>query len=151
MVIAGINLTKINIERTGDIRGKISVSNNVALKKIDYAKIGLPLKEKGIQVNFAFTSKYTPEIGKIEIEGNVLLLESEENAKKIMDVWQKNKKLPPELMSQLYTTILRKCNIKALVLSVDIGLPSPMRLPEVKVRTGQKPTQPKKESKTQKK
>ena len=149
MAIAGINLTKISCERTGEIKGKISVRNNVVIKKVENAKIGIPLKEKGIQVKFAFSSTYSPNIGKTEIEGNILVLESEENAKNILSSWEKNKKLPPLLMQQLFTAILRKCNIKALTLSEDIGLPSPIRLPEVRIKTA-KPGA-KKESKVQKK
>jgi len=133
MAIVGINLTKINSERTGDIKGKINVNNNVVIKSVESARIGLALKEKGIQVGFAFKSNYAPNIGKIEIEGKILLLESEENAKNIIESWNKSKRLPPILMQQLFTTILRKCNIKALVLSEDIGLPSPIRLPEVRI------------------
>jgi hypothetical protein len=150
MAIAGINLTKIICERKGSIKSKISVRNNVVIKKVDSAKIGIPLKEKGITIGFGFSSSYAPEIGKIEIEGNILILEPEESAKKIMEIWDKSKKLPPMLMQHVFTAILRKCNIKALILAEDVGLPSPIRLPEVKVKKVQKPAQDSKQ-KAQKK
>jgi len=153
MVIAGINLTKINVERTGQIKGKIDVNSKVVINKVTNAEIGIALKDRGIQVSFTFSSIYSPQVGKIEIEGNVLVLESEENAKKIIETWEKTKKLPPVLMQHVYASILRKCNIKALTMSEDVGLPSPIRLPQVKITKTQKPAsvQQKKETKLQKK
>jgi hypothetical protein len=138
MAIVGINLSKISSEKTGDVKGKVSVNNNVVIKSVEEAKLGLAMKEKGVQIGFAFTSTYEPKIGTIAMEGRVLLLESEENAKSIIANWQKTKKLPPLLMQQVFTTILRKCNIKALIISEDLGLPSPIRLPEVRVKAAEK-------------
>ena len=134
MAIVGINLTKISSEKTGELAGKISIQRNVVVKNVEEAKIGLSMKEKSLQVGFAYSCVFAPNIGKTEIEGKILMIEPEENAKMIIEGWKKSKKLPPMLVQQLFTTILRKCHIKALALSDDLGLPSPIKLPGVKVR-----------------
>jgi hypothetical protein len=142
MAIVGINLTKISSEKTGDVKGKISVRNNVIIRSVEEASFGLAMKQKGINIGFSFNSTYEPSVGKIEIEGKVLALESEENAKAIMAGWTSAKKIHPVLMQQVFTTVLRKCNIKALMLSEELGLPSPIKLPEVKIRTSSEPAKP---------
>jgi hypothetical protein len=132
MALVGFNFTRVTGQRTGELKGKINVSNNVVLKGVKKSEIGLSLeKEQGIEVEFLFTSTYSPEVGKIELGGKILLLEPKSEAESILSGWEKTKRLPPRLMEQVFSTVLRKCNIQAIVLSEDIGLPSPVRLPEV--------------------
>ena len=44
-----------------------------------------------------------------------------------------NKKIPKEIMTPILNSALTKNNIQALILSRDVGLPPPLRLPRVKV------------------
>ena len=53
--------------------------------------------------------------------------------------WKKNKKIGDEKVAlQVLTTILTKCNIKALTLSQEIGLPPPIPLP-IKINSNASP------------
>jgi hypothetical protein len=75
--------------------------------------------------------EYNPGIGRIRIDGNILSIDNPKETKKILDEWNKSKKLPPKLMAQLLNFILIRCNIKALSLSQDINLPPHIRMPMV--------------------
>ncbi len=58
MRIIGFDLNKINIERTGNVKGEIKINNNVAIKEID--KIAVPIKrenQEGLRFGFEFTFK----------------------------------------------------------------------------------------------
>ncbi|MBW3011900.1 hypothetical protein KY311_01830 [Candidatus Woesearchaeota archaeon] len=140
MALVGFNFLKISGERTGELKGKINVNNNVILRKIQKSALGLNLgTDQGIEVGFEFSSKYSPEVGQIVMTGNILLLEKKDVAETILSTWEKEKKLPPRLMQQVFSTILRKCNIKALNMAEDLGLPSPIKLPDVKLGKRQAP------------
>jgi len=140
MALVGFNFLKISAERKAELKGKIGVGNNVVLKKVSKSEIGIRLeKEQAIEIEFAFTSTYSPEVGKIEMVGKILLLEPKDVAEKIVAEWEKTKKLPPLMMQQVFTTILRKCNIQAIVMAEEIGLPSPIKLPEVHLTKGPAP------------
>lgn len=152
MALVGFNFVKISGEKKTEAKGKISVKNNVVLKKVQKSNLNFSLgNDQGIEVEFGFNSIYSPEIGAIEISGKILLLEPKDKADEIVKEWDKSKKLPPLLMQQVFSTILRKCNIQAINMSEDLGLPSPIRLPDVQLKTKAEPKaqQPKAEQKTE--
>jgi hypothetical protein len=136
MTIVGFNFSKILVEKNKSSVGKIDIANNVSITEVKEAKLNLGKSKKiGLEFQFLFTSKYKPEIGKIELRGKVIYMDNEETVKKVLKSWEKDKKVPRELLSNLYNTILRKCNIEAIILSRDIQLPPPIPLPKVKQGT----------------
>jgi len=133
MRIIGFDLNKINIERTGNVKGEIKINNNVAIKEID--KIAVPIKrenQEGLRFGFEFTSNYEPKLGHILINGNVVIVEDKEKAEDILKQWKKDKKAESEVMGSVLNTVLEKCNIEALILSRDVNLPPSIPLPKVK-------------------
>ena len=84
-----------------------------------------------LKVEFDFSSTYEPDLGNISIYANVLSLETKEEAEKILKEWKDKKKLPEPFMRQTFNFMLRRCNIKALVLAEDLNLPSPIQLPKL--------------------
>jgi hypothetical protein len=52
--------------------------------------------------------------------------------KKILEEWKKDKKLNEEISALVFNTILARCNVKALNLAQDVGLPPHFRLPLVR-------------------
>ena len=136
MTIIGFNFNKINVEKGSTVRGKISISNNVAIKNIEEADLPFGKdKQNGLKFIFEFTSKYEPNAGSILLGGDVLYLEDSKKVKEILDVWKKDKKAPADIMGSILNTILAKCNIQALILSQDVNLPPPIPLPKVKTET----------------
>lgn len=128
----GINFTKLHVERKSGPKGKINVSNNVAISDIEEVKLGFSGKtQKSLKFMFKFTSKYEPEVGIIDLEGDLIYLTEDKKAEELLAQWKKNKKLDPELMTILLNNILNKCNIEALILSKEMGLPAPIPLPKI--------------------
>jgi len=133
MRIIGFDLNKINIERTGNVKGEIKINNNVAIKEID--KIAVPIKrenQEGLRFGFEFTSNYEPKLGHILINGNVVIVEDKKKADDILKKWKKDKKAESDVMAAVLNTVLEKCNIEALILSRDVNLPPSIPLPKVK-------------------
>lgn len=135
MVIIGFNFTKMNIERKIAASGKISISNNVGIKRVEEHKLSLgPGKDSALKFIFEFTSTYKPEIGIIELVGEVVYMDEDKKVKELLKSWSKDKKLPKEVMSDVLNNILVKCNIQALILSQYMNLPPPIPLPKVQAQ-----------------
>ncbi len=134
MPIVGFGLTKIIAEKTGQIKGKVDIKNNVSVKDVRPADISLG-KEKNNAAKFVFefSSSYEPGIGKILFEGEVLYMEDPAKIKEILDSWKKGQKVAQEIMAPVLNSILNKCNVQALILSQDINLPPPIPLPKVQI------------------
>jgi hypothetical protein len=136
MVVAGFNFTKILAERKGAAKAKVNISNNVALKKVEEAKFSMGAGEqKGIRFEFEFVSRYEPEIGGITLLGDLLYIENDKITAETLKMWAKEKKIPNNVMTPVINTILQRSNIQALILSQEVGLPSPIPLPRVDAET----------------
>jgi len=136
MAIVGFNFTKINAELNEKTarESKININNNISIKSVELAESVVASKgQKLLRFEFEFKSNYSPNLGSIALEGNILVLEE---AKKVDDIekeWKKSKTLPPETMKTVLSTALNKCNIQALILSQYLNLPAPIPLPKVEV------------------
>ena len=75
MTIIGFNFRKINAERGPSVSGKVNISNNVALKSVEEADVPVGAKkQKALKFTYEFITKYEPNLGAINIEGDVLFL-----------------------------------------------------------------------------
>ena len=129
----GINFSKIVAERKAPVRGQISIKNNIAIK--DTKKQDLKIQDKeSVKVEFEFTAKYEPGIGEIIIKGDTVIVDTPEKIKEVLDQWKKDKKLPEDLLAQVMNGLLSKCNIEALVVGREVGLPPTLNMPKVKVK-----------------
>ncbi|MBT3720920.1 hypothetical protein HN789_07540 [archaeon] len=132
MALVGFHFKKITAEKKKPATGKISVNNNVVISKLQEAKLNMGVsKQAGIEFSFEFTVKYTPDIGSITLEGAVVYMGPEDKVKEILDKWQKEKKLTPDVVEQVYNHILHKCNVQSLILGRDMQLPAHIQLPRV--------------------
>ena len=132
MPIVGFNFTKINVERKNTIKGKINISNDVALKDVKERDLSLGgAKQKGLSFVFNFNSKYGPDIGQINLVGEILYIGDAAKVDSILAEWKKSKKVSKDVMTAVLNTALTKCNIQALILSQEVNLPPPIPLPKV--------------------
>lgn len=147
MTIVGFNFTKMLVEKSSNAKGQINISNNVAIKEAKEIDVSLgSASQKAVRFDFEFISSYDPNLGKILLEGEIVYMEDEKKVKEVIESWEKNKKVPTELMTQLLNNILNKCNVQALIMSRDINLPPPIPLPKVQ-SDGKPAPEPKKEQK----
>jgi hypothetical protein len=133
MAIIGSNFTKLNVEKKAPIKGKINIGNTAFIKSVEEYPLPTSTNQKGLKFIFVFNSKYEPKIAEISIEGEIILLLDTKKGEEVLNSWKKDKKIPKEIMTPILNRALTKSNIQALILSRDVGLPPPVRLPKVKI------------------
>ncbi len=132
MTIVKINLHKILAERNLNSKGgQIKIDNNVSLKNVEDLSFAMEGK-KGLKFSFAFTCDYQPDLGKIEVEGQVLYVDEAKKVEQVKKDWEKERRIPMDVMEQIINASLHKGNIQAIKISEDVSLPSPLPLPKVR-------------------
>lgn len=135
MTVIGIGFNKISMERFAPVVGKININNNATVKDIDKMELNVGnKKQNALKFTFEFKASYEPNLAHITLEGEVVWLEKESDAEKILKDWKKDKKIPKEIMTPVINAILAKSNIEALVLSRELNLPPPIPLPKVEAK-----------------
>ena len=132
MPIIASNFDKFVAEKKKTLEAPIKVDSGV--KIIDIKKEELNVggtAEAVLKIDYDFTVKYDPKQAEIVIEGHLLYAESTKKVEEILKNWKKTQKFDPEVAQLIMNNILIKCNIKALLLSQEIGLPPHIRLPMV--------------------
>lgn len=131
MPALGINMIGISAGKKDFGEGGVKVNNRANIT--DVKERELPnLNTKGLIVTFDYKTEYISSkngksVAEIAILGEVYVIE--QNLAEIMEKWKKEKKLPENVNIHIINTILRKCITKAIVLSEDLMLPSPIALP----------------------
>ncbi len=122
----------MNVEKFSQVKGKINISNNVAIVSVEKTDLELGSnKQKALKFCFEFTSQYNPKLGLIKLEGDVIFMEDLKKIEELEAQWKKEKKVPKIIMTQILNSVLNKCNIQALILSKEVNLPPPIMLPKL--------------------
>ena len=129
MRIIGFNLTKILAERQEEDGQDIRVDQNIDIKDIKEEKIPIT-NNKALKIKFTLTVTYSKDFGKIEFEGSIMTLPDEGEFKSIMDSW-KDKKIPENMRLGIFNFIMVKCNVKALYLEDEMGMPLHVPMPRL--------------------
>ncbi|MEK6904477.1 MAG: hypothetical protein AABW87_02685 [Nanoarchaeota archaeon] len=131
-MIAGFGFTNISVERKNPVKGKVEIKYNLNINDIEEEK--LPLLGPGkisLRMDFKYSVDYEPKIGSVKIAGNMIYVTDSEAGKKLLSEWKKNKRLGnEEVAAVIFNTALTRCNIRALALSQDVGLPPHLPLPK---------------------
>ncbi len=134
MAIIGFNLTKMSCERKQQANGKITVSNNINITQVDEAKLNAASSTStALAISFRFELKYNPDVGSILIEGNILELTTEVEAKENVAAWKERKVIKPALFQTIMNAIFSRCQVHGIILAKELALPSPVPLPKIKV------------------
>lgn len=135
MTVISFNFTKINAEKKEGARGKVNIANNISIKDVQSMDLKLgKASDKALKFVFTYEAKYEPEIGSVELNGELVWLSNDAKVKEVEKEWKKNKKLGKEVVEEVMTNILTKCNIEAIVMSREINLPPPVPMPKVKTK-----------------
>ena len=138
MGIVKINLYKVVAERKLNAKGgQIKINNNVSIKELEDLQFNIP-GSAGLKFTFAFNCRYEPDLGSIDVEGQVFFTGTEDKIKSIRETWDKDKKIPNDVMEQVVNAALHKGNIQAIKVSEEVSLPSPLPLPKVKTAAKRK-------------
>ncbi len=132
MPIVKISVHKLNAERSLKSKGgQIKINNNVSIKNVEEMDFSVEGK-KGLRFTFDFSCSYEPDLGNINVEGQVLFVDEKSIVEEVETSWKKNKKIPMDVMEQIVNAALHKGNIQAIKVSEEVNLPSPLPLPKVK-------------------
>ena len=132
MAVIGFHFKKMSVEKKKPATGKINVNNNITMLEVKEANVNMgTAKQKGVEFSFHFKTRYQPEIANIDLEGSIVYLGKDAKVKESLDQWKKEKKLPNDVLEEVYNTVLAKCNIQALILGRDMGLPAHIPMPKV--------------------
>ena len=131
-MIINFRLDKVHSEKKNAPRGNIEAKNNLRVTNIEEESLSSLSKEKALNVYFSFVVEYQPKIANIEIEGSITYLTDQKVVKEILDNWQKNKKIKPEIAAPIFNYILSKCSVKALRLEEELELPFHIPIPKIK-------------------
>tara|TARA_Y100000310_G_scaffold321736_1_gene379797 strand:- start:549 stop:1013 length:465 start_codon:yes stop_codon:yes gene_type:complete len=133
MPVISFHFDRINIEKKKPLEVPLKVENG--MKIVDIKEEDVPIsggkKEKVLRFYYEYSVEYKPNQADILIGGNLIFFEPEEKLDGIKKEWDANKKLPGNLMQEVMNNVLIRCQVKALALSQDIGLPPHIRLPTV--------------------
>ena len=152
MTTIGFNFTKINAEKTGTSEN-MRVDSNISITDVIESKMP-DAKKSVIKFQFTFVSKFEPNIGNIELTGELVEMFEKDLATKVLETWTKTKSLNREVAQRILNVLLAKCNVEAIIMSRELGLPSPVQLPKVEVKPKKQETKadvPKVEGKPKKK
>lgn len=129
MRIIGFNLTKVLVEKQEKFGEKLQVNQNINIKNISEEKIPIT-DNKALKITFNLSVVYSDNYAKLEFEGTLLVLPEKEEFKKILESW-KNKNIPENIRVPLFNFIMDKCNVKALYLEDELGLPFHVPMPKL--------------------
>ena len=125
----------MSAERKSVPAEKMNISNNVSVKDVDEFPVKGKPKDKAARFLYQFVSTYEPDVGRIEISGEVIWADEEKRIKDLLVSWKKDKKIPKEVMTEVLNVVLARCNIESVVISRDISLPPPIPLPKVETKS----------------
>lgn len=131
MGIVSFVFEKMFAEKTGRITDKVDINHNFNITSVERTDVIIEGKKPALKLSFDFNVSYEPNIGNINMSGNLVYFEKEEEITKILNQWKKSKNLPMGITSLVANTVLLKSNIKALMLSQDVNLPPQIQLPKV--------------------
>lgn len=135
MTIVGLQFDKIVVDRMSAPTGKMSVKNNIVIKDLEKKDFGVnKTKQFVLLFKFEYEANYEPKIAKIALKGTTTYVEQEAKIDELVKGWKKDKKIPKDIMTPLLNNILNRCNIEALILAREVGLPPPIQLPRVTVK-----------------
>jgi hypothetical protein len=129
MKIIGFNFTKILVERKDGKFEKPKITQNIDIKDVVKEK-SFVSNSDSLRIVFNFNINYTENQAKLEFEGNIILMPENNELNDFLKSW-KGKKIPEESRIPLFNFIMNKCNVKALSLEDEFGLPIHVPLPRL--------------------
>ena len=134
MGIISFMFDKMSVEKTSSITGNVNINHNFNIKNVKKSDINIEGSKATLKLYFDFNVNYEPNIGNIQINGNLIYLDKEEELDKLDAQWKKEKRLPEDVTNLVANTILTKANVKALMLSQEVNLPPQIHLPKVTIK-----------------
>ena len=134
MNIINIAFTDIKASRSAAPKGNINISNNIRVLDVEESKMSIDKTRKTIELKFNYLTSYEPSVGKIELEGKMLIIDEEKAVKELLEYWKKEKKLPKEHAPNFLNPIMTKAVLETIFLARELELPIPVPMPNVRTK-----------------
>ncbi|MBD3209003.1 hypothetical protein GF367_01110 [Candidatus Woesearchaeota archaeon] len=132
MTIIGFNFSKLLAEQRRAAKGTLKIGTNVKLDDVHQTDLSFDDERGAIKVAFTYIVTYDPDIGGVELKGDILFMQEKKVIGALVKDWGAKKSLPKKLSSALVNAIMQKCTLQAIIMTRDIGLPPPMPMPKLK-------------------
>jgi hypothetical protein len=129
MKIIGFGLKRLFGEKKDFNNKKINLSQNINITNVQKERLEIT-GEDAITITFVFSVNYSEDAGKIEIEGNILIIPDKEDLKEFSKTL-KEKSIPDKYKPHIFNFIMAKCNIKALSIEDELNLPPHIPMPRL--------------------
>lgn len=139
MGVLAVGFSKMLVEKKNPLKGKISINHNTVIQDVKEAELAIGnTKQKSLTITFQFTTDYTSDASKdktsfahLSLEGDLVWVDKPEGLKESYKAWQENKQLPKDTLVPVMNSVISKSMLQALVLTKEMNLPSPLRLPHL--------------------
>jgi len=147
--IIGENIRRIHAERMDFKGGQLEIK--ITPKLTGAEKEDTKAGKSAIRYGFNFIVDYGANNGKIEIDGDVIYLDTEDACKALTDEWKKDKNIKNEqLRIAVMNRVLEAGYKQAIIQAENVKLPMPLQMPRF-VSKEQKESIDKSSSKAQEK
>lgn len=139
MAVIGFNITKLNAEVVKVPKGKYTISPNLTLKSVSVEDF--PVSKTGDKkvIRSEFSCGFTFEgESTVSVEGNMLFLAPADVADEAGKEYAAKKTLPEGIVQRIMGTIFSRCQTVCIVLAKEVGLPSPVPLPKLTIKSDEK-------------
>ena len=94
MNILNVSFTNIHGEkRNVPKKGKLSVSNGINLNSLEKSDLNVNEDRQALKLSFSFKAEYKPDVATLQLDGEILLLETFDEAEKMLEAWDETKKV----------------------------------------------------------
>ena len=139
MPVVNMSFNKILGENYKFAKKDFSVDGNLSIENIELDKLTLRNKSvlNVVDISFSYDVNYTSQtdkdkkLGYIQIRGSLVYTDDEEKLKELVSYWNENKRLPKTISLDVLNYVLSKTQLQAAILSKDINLPIPFKIPRL--------------------
>lgn len=139
MKVIGFGFNKLSSQKFDAYKQGTNKTTNIEITNVEKEDLPFESKNDNYKISFKFEVLYSnPEskkenkVGEVVIEGSLNILLENENSKDLVKSWKK-KELSNAVKQPLFNMILRKCSIRAISLEEEVGLPSHIPIPQIKI------------------
>jgi hypothetical protein len=138
LAIVGYNIESITAERREVRVKRIDINSRPRIISVKETKVDFIKGADALAIGFEFLTTYSPDMGKIRIDGRVLY--SGTGLKKIVQLWERKGQLPREVELEVKNFLFRKCLSLGVFLAEQLQMPPPLAFPVLAPRKEERKT-----------
>ncbi|MFH0713821.1 MAG: hypothetical protein V1722_04265 [Candidatus Micrarchaeota archaeon] len=125
-MITGGTIKKVSAERMKDGPNQ-GMNVNIQVKDAKFEG-----KNK-LTVTYSYEINYTPDAGKMTLEGELHFEENDKEYKELKDSWDKTKQFPEKFASDMLTAVTYTCSAVGTLLAFAVNISAPINVPRARL------------------